>query len=327
MNKISYTTSPGVPHQRMEDEFLSHKNGSEWWYCTGFLSDEAGKLFSFQFTLAKVLIYNIRFHILMLALTDFEAEKHYYSQHPAFFGKNVTILSDRVGLDGVAEIKFLGEKLELSMTDKDYSLSLTMNPVKPPVWHCDNGVLKMGVDDPRETTYYWSYTNLASSGELILKGKQYSVTGQAWFDKQGGTYNIINRVTHWEWFSLRFFDGEEIMLFSFPQDDYRDGTYIEESGRSSRLNDYSITPLGFTEAGGKKFSCGWKVEIPNIKGGEYTLIPKMEGQLNLTYFELLADVMDKNGKKVGYCVVELLPGVYNEKINVGAAFTRVKSPS
>jgi len=308
----------------MADEFLCHKNGSEWWYCTGFISDESGNLFSFQFTLARVRIYMVQFHILMTALTDFQTQKHYYAQQPIFFGKNVTITSEKVGLNGAADMEFSDRELKLNMGDDDYSLSLKMNAVKSPVWHCDSGVLKMGVDNPKETTFYWSYTNLATSGILTLGEKEYKVSGKAWFDKQGGTYTLTSRWTNWEWFSMRFFDGEEIMLFSFPQDGYRDGTYIEKSGYFRRLNEYEITPLGFTEASGKRFSCGWKVEIKNTKDREYTIIPKMDGQLNLFYFELLADIKDKDGNNVGFCVVELLPGVYNET-NPIAAFARVKS--
>jgi hypothetical protein len=89
------------------------------------------------------------------------------------------------------------------------------------------------------------------------------------------------------------------------------------------LNDYRITPLGFTVAGGKKFSCGWEVEMKGTKDEHYTIVPKIDGQLNLFYFELLADVIDRSGNKVGYCVVELLPGVYN-KTSAIAAFARVK---
>jgi predicted secreted hydrolase len=210
------------------------------------------------------------------------------------------------------------------MSSSGYSLSLEMNATKPAVWHCDDGVLKMGVDRPNQTTYYWSYTNLKAAGTLVLGSEKLQVAGKAWFDRQGGTYNIIDRWTHWEWFSLRFFDDEEVMLFSFPQDDYRDGTFIDKAGASRRLNDYSVTPLGFTEAGGKKFSFGWKLTMKGVKDQEYTIIPKMDGQLNLTYFELLADIKDGRGAVVGYCVVELLPGVYNEKINVGAAWARVR---
>ena len=100
----------------------------------------------------------------------------------------------------------------------------------------------MGLDDPKERTYYWSYTNLVTTGQLTLEGKTYQVSGKSWFDKQGGTYTLTKRWTNWEWFSLRFFDNEEIMLFSFPQDDYQDGTYIEKSGKYRRLNDYRHQP-------------------------------------------------------------------------------------
>lgn len=312
MKTIHYTTSPGVPHRTMEEEFLCHRNGSEWWYCTGFVNDESARLFSFQFTLARVRLHGLQMHLLMTALTDFEARTHHYAQKPVFFARDVVITPEAVGLRGAAEMGFHGGAISLDMHGSDYALSVEMRAAKPPVWHCDDGVLKMGVDDPNETTYYWSYTNLAVSGNLTLGGREHAVSGKAWFDKQGGTYTLTNRWTNWEWFSLRFHDGEEVMLFSFPQDDYRDGTYVDRSGNSRRLNDYRITPLGFTEVGGRKFSSGWKVEMPGTKDVEYTIIPKIDGQLNLFYYELLADIRDRRGRDVGSCVVELLPGVYNE---------------
>jgi len=113
-------------------------------------------------------------------------------------------------------------------------------------------------------------------------------------------------------------------MFSFPHDNYQDGTYIESSGNARRLNDYQITPLGWTEAGGYKFSYGWKVELKDVKDQENTIVPKIDGQLNFFYFELLADIKDKAGNIVSYCIVELLPGVYNTQNTVKAAFARVK---
>jgi hypothetical protein len=59
------------------------------------------------------------------------------------------------------------------------------------------------------------------------------------------------------------------------------------------------------------------------KDAAYTIIPKIDGQLNRFYFELLANIKDKSGNNVGYCVVELLPGVYNET-NARAVLARVK---
>lgn len=323
MKKIQYTSSRGIPPQSMEEEFLCHKNGCEWWYSTGYLYDESGKLYTYQFTLAKLKIFGIKFHILMTAVTDFQTRKHYYSQQSIFFDKNVIITSGRIGVEGTAEMTFSKQKLSLNMSGQEYSLVLDLDVFKRAVWHCENGVLRMGIDEPDQKTYYWSYTNLPATGKLTLDGKEYKVTGKGWFDRQGGPYNPLDDRTSWEWFSLRFFDNEEAMLFSFPQDSYQDGTFIDQSGKYGRLNDYKITSLGWLTVDGKKFSSGWKVEMKGIKDEKYMITPRIDGQLNMFYFEELADIKDETGNIVGFCFVELLPGVYN-KSNPLYAFARTK---
>lgn len=322
MKNIQYTNSLGNPRRGMEEEFLSHRQGLEWWYSTGYFTDEAENLYSYQFTLARLKVYGIKLHFLITALTDFKTGKHHYGQQAVFFGKNIIITPARVGVDGVSEMTFSEKKLGLETKASDYSLKLDLGVAKPPVWHCDDGILKMGIED--QWTYYFSYTNLALSGKMVLDGKEHAVKGKGWFDKQGGTYKFLDTRTSWEWFSMRFFDNEEAMLFSFPQDDYRDGTFIDKSGKRSRLKDYTIAPLGFIEAEGMKFSDGWKVRMNGVKDQDYTIVPKIKGQFNLFFFELLADIVDKNGKVAGYCFVELLPGAYNKKSPVSSLFKKVK---
>jgi len=330
MNKIQCTNSPGVPHGTMDEEFLSHPNGSEWWYCTGYLNDPAGRMFSFQYTLAKLRLWGLRFHVLLTALTDFGTGKHYFEQEAAFFGQGIVTTGERTALRDKAEMFYRPNeyaskgRMGLRMKGRNYALAVDMNAIKPPAWHCDDGVLKMGLlSDPKQTTYYYSYTNLASTGKLVLDGEEFSLAGKSWFDKQGGTYTIQNRWVNWEWFSLRFFDDEEVMLFAFPHDNYFDGTYIGKAGDYRRLNDYTITPVGFTEAGGYKFSKGWQVSMPGVKAEEYTINPVLDGQFNMFFYELLAEIRDKSGSLSGYCVVELLPGVYNEKLDSFRVFKRV----
>ncbi len=330
MQKIVFTESMGIPHSTFEEEFLSHKKCSEWWYATGYLNDNDGKMYGFQYTLARVKIFGIRFHMLLTSVTDFQTAKHYYGQRMVLFGKNVVTTEKTTALGDKAIIKFSPNPfnskghMELSMRANEYDLNITMDATKAPVWHCEDGKLIMGVlDDPKQTTYYYSYTNLATKGTLMLNGKKLDVTGKSWFDKQGGTYSLTKREVNWEWFSFRFFDNEEIMLFSFPQDNYSDGTYIHRDGKYERLNKYEITPMGFTQASGYKFSNGWKVKIPGIKDEEYTITPKIAGQFNVFFFELLAEIKNKENKLVGYCFVELLPGVYNEKLQSSRAFKKV----
>ncbi len=170
-----------------------------------------------------------------------------------------------------------------------FDLTLTLEKGKGAFWHADNGVLAMGGEaDPRRRTVYYSYTNMPTRGEVILhdpegENKTMQVTGKSWFDRQWGTYAITKINTHWEWFSMRFFDNEEVMLFSFPQCSYFDGTYIGAGGERQRLRNYTITPKGFTEAAGIKFSKGWDLNLPGVKEEQYEIRPLIDGQLNLFY--------------------------------------------
>ena len=47
-------------------------------------------------------------------------------------------------------------------------------------------------------------------------------------------------------------------------------------------------------------------------GMKYTITPRIDGMFNVFFFELLADIMDEDGNMLGYCFVELLPGVRNK---------------
>ncbi len=331
MGRVVYTDGTGVPHRGFEDEFLTHRKCSEWWYATGYLEDEEENLYSFQFTLAKIKIAGIKFHMLLTAVTDIGTQKHYYAQHQDFIGKSITSDLRETTFGNLASIRYSpNEKsslsnMELSMKAKEYELNLSMRSQKAPVWHCEDGKLQMGIlDAPSQVTYYYSLTNLFADGILILNGKEHKVNGKAWFDRQGGTCRLTNPLTNWEWFSLRFFDSEEIMLFSFPRTGYADGTYIKEDGTYQRLNDYQIEPLDFfTEPSTKyRFSCGWKIKTNDIKDGEYIVKPVTDGQFNVFFFELLAEIINKEGKRVGYCVVELLPGARNKRIKPWLALKR-----
>ena len=308
-------------HGTFAEEWGLHRRCSEWWYTTGMLHAENGDAYGFQYTLVKNRVFGIEMWLAMEALTDLQTGKHFYSQ-TFCRGKNKPLVTPHTVRANGSTLTRSGNGFDLDLHAKDYTIALRMEADKPPVWHCDHGFLRMGVPDKdRETTFYYSYTNLALKGTLTFNGKAIPVTGQGWFDKQGGPFRVTNLATHWEWFSFRFFDKEEIMLFSFPQSHMADGTYIHADGTSTRLNHYTITPLDFTTANEIKFSCKWKVTLPGIRDEEYTIVPLVDGQINLAYFELLAGIYDREKKLCGYCFVELLPGVYNKKIPIALTKT------
>ena len=298
-----------------DTEWLLHKKCSEWWYATSILKDKHDRLYTCQFTFLRMrLLPVLKPFILMSAITDFQTKKHYYTQKFTLSKKNIQIDQNKVVCAGAQVIKNKDNMIIENVSDT-FSYHLTADYGKEAYWHCDKGKLFMGIEDEKETTFYYSYTNMPTAGTIEIEGKKIDVKGSTWFDKQGGTFNFMNIHTHWEWFSMRFYDDEEIMLFHFPQQNYGDGTYIKKDRTSCRLNNYVMKPIRFTEKNGYKFSCGWELEMPNIKDVHYTIMPIIDGQLNLAYFEQLCTICDKDNNEVGLCFVELLPGVYNKKID------------
>jgi predicted secreted hydrolase len=306
-----------------DQEWLCHKKSQEWWYATGYFYDEDNKLYSYQYTMVRAHFFGVKAYIIMVALTDFQTNKHYYTQKTTFSEKDITITEKSLGFAKNAKIVRGENAMTMALKNDDFSLDLILDYGKGPIWHCNNGWLYMGLQEMKETTLYFSWTNMPTMGTLVLNGKQHQIKGKSWFDKQGGTYSFLNPKCQWEWFSLRFFDDEEVMLQSFPQHNNGDGTYISKDAQVRRLNQYTVTPKKFTTANGYKFSCEWEVNLPAVKEEKYLIKPLSDGQLNLAYFELLAGVYNSSGKQVGMCFVELLPGVYNEKINPFQLFKKV----
>lgn len=310
MSKIKYDVNN---LKSFDVEWGIHEKCKEWWYATGTLHDDDGNMYSYQFTLLHLNFGIITPKIIMAAFTDLQSGRHYYLQKTQMFSNKITINDKRVAYEGVASVEKKTDHMQVELSHKDFKLSLKAQYGKGAFWHCDNGKLQMALPREKETTLYYSYTNMPTTGKLTLNGKTINVKGKTWFDKQGGTYSLTKRETNWEWFSLRFYDDEEMMLFTFPQSNYQDGTYITADGKRERLNSYEIKTTKVIEKIGMKWSSGWSLHLPGKKEETYTITPIVEGNMNFAYFEELCWIKNSKGTVVGLCFVELLAGVLNEK--------------
>lgn len=308
-----------------EAEWGVHKRCKEWWYATGILFDAQQNMYSFQYTLLHIHFGFFTARIAMTALTDYKNNRHYYSQTPTLNKNDLIITEKEATFRSKARAVKDQDGMHIRLDHKEFVLDLKADYGKGAFWHCDNGKLQMGLPEEKETTLYYSYPNMPTTGKLTIGGKTIEVQGKTWFDKQGGTYSIHKPQTHWEWFSLRFFDDVEIMLFTFPDGNYNDGTYITKDAVRQRLNDYKIERTALDEAIGMKWSAGWKLHIP-VKEQEYTIEPVQKGHINFAYFEELCHIKNVAGETVGYCFAELLPGVLNDpkQIKIGNLFKKIE---
>ena len=298
-----------------DHEWLLHKKCKEWWYATGILFDDENNMYSYQYTLLHISMGIVTAKIAMMALTDYKNQRHYYLQTPASRKAPIVVTEQEASIGEIASAKKTKNEIRILLNHKDFSLNLMAAYGKGAFGHCDHGKLQMGIPGAKETTLYYSYTNMPTEGVLTLGGKQIHLKGKTWFDKQGGSYSIANTQTHWEWFSLRFFDDEEVMLFTFPQNTppYYDGAFIAKDGNSHHLNDYTLKQTATTTFGGMKWSAGWELRMKE-KEQFYTIEPVQEGHINFAYFEELCYVKNCSGEVVGYAFAELLPGVLNQKL-------------
>ena len=320
-------------HGDFNEEWPPHEKVSGWWYITGYLADPAHPehLYSYQYTFLRARIYGVTAAVLQLAFTNFNTGQHFFKQRFSLFEKKFFPDENNIQFPPLAHLQRGADDLGLIVKTDEFSLDLNLDYGKGAFWHGDDGVLIMGEpDDPAQRTVYYSYPNMPTRGEMVLRNSAgekttLNVTGKSWFDRQWGPYRLVEPATHWEWFSLRFFDDEEVMLFAFPQHPYYDGTYIDKAGNRKLVRDYTYTPKEIVEVDGFVFTKGWDLVLPGIKEEHYQIRPIMDGQMNLAYYELLAEIINPRGERVGYCFVELLPGVRNpgKKPSFKKLFVRV----
>ena len=66
---------------------------------------------------------------------------------------------------------------------------------------------------PGNASFYYSYPRLTISGTLTLDGETRNVSGEGWFDHEWSSSVLAEWQSGWDWFSLQFEDGRELMLF------------------------------------------------------------------------------------------------------------------
>jgi predicted secreted hydrolase len=307
-------------HGSFDEEWPPHHRANDWWYITGYLSEinQPANLYSYQFTVFNPALFNKSIYVLHLTFTDMQTGEHLFEHKLRLPGCKTQVHPDSVTFLPFAVLQKGLNEMTLTAKTRKMELNLKLNLGKGACWQCDNGVLAMGLtNDPIQRTVYYSYTNMPTSGSIefsLSSGRrhQLEVSGKSWFDRQWGPFRILDADSFWEWFSIRFFDDEEVMLFAFPQHQYYDGTFISKEGKTLRVNDFKYTYHTLKKRGKLVFPFGWDIVLPGIKDERYRVLPMTGGQYNGGYYEMMARVTKLDGTEVGYCFVELLPGIRQE---------------
>lgn len=315
---------------------------NEWWYMTGNLDSRRGDRFGFELTLFRFAlappgalppaagdepsVWRTRqLHVAHFAVTDAAGKEFHVAER---FARGA------VGLAGATEEPFRvwvedwwlkefpsretdGEDTWLlHAATKDAGVTLTLDPLKPPVLNGIDGLSRKSAE-PGNASYYYSVPRLASRGTLRVGDRVYDVTGLSWLDREWGSSALSSGQEGWDWFALQLSDGSDMMFYRIRRNDgtadpMSAGTWIPARGDSVHLarDDVILSPRDYWESPrGGRYPVSWHIEVPRLEL-ELDVEPVMDAQelaTSVRYWEGAVDVTGqrKEAELTGRGYVEL----------------------
>jgi predicted secreted hydrolase len=309
---------------------------TEWWYFTGNLRTDAGRRFGYQLTFfrqgirppgsprAKSRFVQDDLKFGHFAVTDLAGRKFLFSQsltrgafEEAGFGDGQK--DTRLAWLGSWNLRLTPEGgFAISADEPDRALDLVLQPKKPWALHGDAG-LSHKAEGGNSASYYYSATRLDARGTVRIGNERFTVTGESWFDHEWATNQLAADQVGWDWFSLQFNDGTELMLYRLRRrdgsvDPASSGSFIDREGKVHHLTNAQMqvttTERWKSPRSGAEYPSAWKLEVPAHQITLTVRPPMNEQELVLhpvTYWEGMVDLQgNRAGAEVrGHGYVEL----------------------
>ena len=319
----------------------------EWWYVTGHLSAEGGRRFGFQATFFRsagprgAADVNPSFgsgqiFLAHMALLDVATGKFLHQEKLNRAGWDAASASGTLDVRNGAWSLRLADPTDPSPTPRleltggiraDAAFTLTLTPAKPLVIFGENGVSRKGAD-PTAASYYLTFSRLRAAGELTLATdgdataapEKLRVTGEAWMDHEISSSQLSAGQVGWDWLSVQFTDGRELMLYRLrladgTADPASTLTWVDPAGQTQRapftlevLDRWTSPATGATYPSRLRLATtdpgtGTAVRLlvePLAKNQELT------GALGgIPYWEGACRIRDESGRELGSAFLEL----------------------
>ncbi|MBU3914202.1 carotenoid 1,2-hydratase, partial [bacterium] len=258
---------------------------SEWWYYTGNLKSENGRLFGYQLTIFRQALSasapisastwrTNQIYMAHFAVTDIHSNRFYsYSRTVRGASELAGAQSNpyRVWLEDWTITGFFNSPT-LRAREKDISIHLNLKSLKDIVPQGDQGLSQKSAGKGN-ASYYFSQTRLKTTGKIKIKNETFQITGLSWLDREWSTSSLGKSDTGWDWFSLQLDDNRELMLYVIRQKNgkispFSSGTLVNPDGTIKHLTQqlYRVTPLEFWKSPetGIQYPIRWSIEIPTI---------------------------------------------------------------
>lgn len=283
---------------------------TEWWYFTGNLSAADGGQFGYQLTFFRNALLPAQnagasawatneLYMAHFALSDLTGQR---------FFANERFSRAALGLAGAQAEPFRvwledweatgdGGFFPLSLRAKTHeaAISLTLHEGKPLVLQGDNGLSPKG-PERGNASWYYSFTRMATRGEVRTGNDVFAVTGESWMDREWSTSGLGRALVGWDWFALQLETGEDLMLYQLRtrdggMDPFSAGTFVAQDGGATPLeaSGFTLTPQRYwtSPRGGTRYPVAWRAEVPSLQLSVEVeaALPDQELELSVRYWE------------------------------------------
>jgi len=350
-----FTYQLAIPGRKITfpaDHFSHPAFKTEWWYYTGHLQTESGRRYGYQVTFFRFGVRDRQheskepplftdLYMAHFALSDIEARKFTFRER---INRGIAGKVDGPGLHGKAgaapdrylvwnenwKVEGDAKDHSIAVNDRGTRLRLSLQSLKPPVLHGENG-LSQKAEGRGRASYYYSLMRLRTGGELTIDGKTEKVRGLSWMDHEFGSNQLGADQLGWDWFSIQLDNNTELMLYLMRRrdgsvDPYSSGTLVSANGTTRHLDlqDYHVDVLDRwkSPASGANYPIKWKVAVP-AAALELEITPAFPNQelitsrsTRVTYWEGVVGIKGKVGDKpvTGQGYVEMTG--YSGKLNI-----------
>jgi predicted secreted hydrolase len=261
-----------------------HDALTEWWYYTGHLTATDGHAYGFEFVIFQGRRQDQPVgYLAHYAISDIDGQAF---SHQARFVQDTVPASGfplSVGdwtLDHHGDV----DTIQAAMTPgagvaTAFDLHLRLQDEQPPALHHGGYISYPAFGG----SYYYSRPRLSVSGSIGSGGSVSQVSGIAWMDHQWGNFIIPTR-GGWDWYSLQFDDGTELMLYVL-RSETGDTTAVYGSSilANGEVQDLAPGAVTSTATGswtsphtGAVYPSGWQLTLPG--GSHIELKPQLQDQ-------------------------------------------------
>ena len=233
---------------------------SEWWYITGWVSDEAGNDMGVQVTFfrnrpqvqednpstfaPKQLLF------AHCAIADAQLGRLRHDQRAARAGGGLAEAeagNTHVWVEDWS-LQLASDGYIARVPARDFDIALRFKPTQPILLEGDRGFSRKG-PKRAQASYYYSRPHLAVDGTIGIQHATRRVAGQAWLDHEWSSEYLAPEAAGWDWIGINLADGGALMAFRIRRrrggDLWAGGTLRDASGGVSVLepNDIRFEPL------------------------------------------------------------------------------------